>query len=192
MPPWLKNLLGNQVFGNCVLFYWPVHEVTIPVSLPCFLVTQRLPLPPTTPSPCPTWAKCCLPCRTSMLVSRPPGCCRSPCASAAITGRWAPAYWSIFQTRPGTSRSRDHILLTLEPLVASPCSVTFSARMVSQQCGRTVSAALLEWRLSMLVEIWLRDGEERQHAHTVSGWWPWIQDLPATWEWTSALTLLVV
>lgn len=97
----------------------------------------------------------------------------------------ARAYCSISQIRPGASWGRDHILLTGESLVPSPCSMTLLARMVSQPAvvyRLSVCISLRVEKLSMPVEIRLREwGQEAAYTYCLRVR-TWIQYLLAACE----------
>ncbi|XP_053073150.1 claudin-10 isoform X3 [Acinonyx jubatus] len=59
------------------------------------------------------------------------------------------------EQKPGASAGRDHILLILESLVPSACSMTFTARrLVSSVIGLSVCISPGVGRLSVFVDIW--------------------------------------
>ena len=75
------------------------------------------------------------------------------CHNAAM--QLALTYWFLSQTRPGASAGRDHILLILESLVPSACSMTFTARRpVSSVIGLSVCISPGVGRLSVFVDVW--------------------------------------
>lgn len=90
-------------------------------------------------------------------VRCPPVCSASTtwcfCHNAAM--QLALTYWFLSQTRPGASAGRDHILLILESLVPSACSMTFTARRpVSSVIGLSVCISPGVGRLSVFVDVW--------------------------------------
>ncbi|XP_053073156.1 claudin-10 isoform X5 [Acinonyx jubatus] len=95
-------------------------------------------------------------CRPHFTIFKVEGLCSmtgcSLYANKITTEFFDPLY---VEQKPGASAGRDHILLILESLVPSACSMTFTARrLVSSVIGLSVCISPGVGRLSVFVDIW--------------------------------------
>lgn len=152
MPAWLEN----QVLGICVLFLLTSNEVPIHAGMPRFLVSQLVttPSPPALSLSSHVLANACFSCRTCILGEGPPGCwgCTS-CFYHNPPGRLALAYWCISKPDQEHLKVETTPCWLLQSLAANPCSMTFTAGMVKQQCCVTVCLHL-SWSRKTWARLW--------------------------------------